>query len=30
VIVEDGGYGKSVCVPIMSRVLAACKEMADR
>ena len=29
VIVEDGGYGKSVCVPIMSRVLAACKEMAD-
>lgn len=30
VIVEDGGYGKSVCVPIMSRVLAACKEMVDR
>lgn len=29
VIVEDGGYGKSVCVPIMSRVLAACKKMAD-
>jgi len=29
VMVEDGGYGKSVCVPIMSRVLAACKEMAE-
>lgn len=30
VIVEDGGYGKSVCVPIMSRVLAACKAMVDQ
>lgn len=30
VIVEDGGYGKQVCVPIMSEVLSACKEMADR
>lgn len=30
VIVEDGGYGKSVCVPIMSQVLSACKVMVDR
>ena len=30
VIVEDGGYGKKTCVPIMSKVLAACKEMADQ
>lgn len=29
VIVEDGGYGKQVCVPIMSQVLAACKEISD-
>ena len=30
VVVEDGGYGKQTCVPIISEVLAACKEMADR
>ena len=30
VIVEDGGYGKQICVPIMSEVLSACKEMVDR
>ena len=30
VIVEDGGYGKQICVPIMSEVLAACKEMVDQ
>ena len=30
VVVEDGGYGKQICVPIMSEVLAACKEMTDR
>jgi len=29
VIVEDGGYGKQICVPIMSEVLAACKAMVD-
>lgn len=26
VVVEDGGYGAEVCVPIISKVLAACKE----
>lgn len=26
VAVEDGGYGKDICVPIMSKVLAACVE----
>lgn len=30
VIVEDGGYGKTVCVPIASQVLAACKEAMDQ
>jgi len=25
VAVEDGGYGRAVCVPIISKVLAACK-----
>lgn len=29
VAVEDGGYGKSVCVPILSKVLAACKKAMD-
>lgn len=27
VFVEDGGYGANVCIPIASRVLAACKEI---
>lgn len=26
VCIEDGGYGRQVCVPIASKVLAACKE----
>lgn len=26
VCVEDGGYGKTVCIPIASKVIAACKE----
>lgn len=30
VVVENGGYGRSVCVPIASRVLGACKAMMDR
>lgn len=30
VCVEDAGYGKTVCVPIASKVLAACKELLDR
>lgn len=25
-IVEDGGYGREICVPIMSKVLEACKQ----
>ena len=29
VAVEGGGYGKTQGVPIMSKVLAACKEMMD-
>lgn len=29
VCVEDAGYGTTVCVPILSKVLAACKEVLD-
>lgn len=29
VAVEDGGYGREICVPILSRVLAVCKEVMD-
>ena len=29
VIVEDGGYGREICVPIMSKVLEACKQALD-
>ena len=29
VCVEDAGYGKTVCVPIASKVLAACKTVLD-
>ena len=29
VAVEDGGYGRQVCVPILAPVLQACKEMID-
>ena len=29
VVVEDGGYGAETCVPIISRVLSACKEVLD-
>ena len=28
-VVENGGYGASTCVPILSRVLAACKSVMD-
>ena len=28
--VEDGGYGRYTCVPIISQVLEACKEVLDR
>ena len=30
VVVENGGYGASTCVPILSKVLAACKSELDR
>lgn len=29
-VVENGGYGSSTCVPILSKVLAACKEILDK
>ena len=29
VCVEDAGYGKTVCIPIASQVLAACKDVLD-
>ena len=29
VAVEDGGYGRTVCVPILSKVLAVCKQVLD-
>ena len=28
-VVENGGYGSSTCVPILSKVLAACKDVLD-
>ena len=28
-VVENGGYGSSTCVPVLSKVLAACKEVMD-
>ena len=28
-VVEEGGYGRAACVPIISKVLAACKETMD-
>ena len=29
VVVENGGYGSSTCVPILSKVLASCKAVMD-
>ena len=29
VVVENGGFGSGTCVPIISRVLAACREVMD-
>lgn len=29
IAVEDGGYGREICVPILSKVLAACKTVLD-
>ena len=28
-VVENGGYGASACVPVVSRVLDACKTVLD-
>jgi peptidoglycan glycosyltransferase len=28
-VVEDGGYGREICIPMISKVLSACKEMID-
>ena len=28
-VVENGGYGASTCVPVVSRVLDACKTVLD-
>ncbi len=30
ICVEEGGYGASTCIPIASKVLAACKEILDQ
>ena len=27
--IEDGGYGRPVCVPVLSKVLEACRQMMD-
>jgi len=29
VAVENGGYGSTVCIPLISQVLAACKGAMD-
>lgn len=29
-IVEDGGYGREICIPMMSKVLATCKTVMDK
>ena len=29
VVVENGGYGANTCVPVISRVLAECKQVLD-
>jgi hypothetical protein len=29
VVVENGGYGSSTCVPILSKLLAECKAVLD-
>ena len=28
-VVEEGGYGSATCVPILSKVLAACRTVLD-
>lgn len=29
VVVENGGYGRAACVPVIAPVLAACKAVLD-
>ena len=29
VVVENGGYGTATCVPVLSKVLSACKTLMD-
>ena len=29
VVVENGGYGSATCVPVLSKVLAVCKQVMD-
>jgi peptidoglycan glycosyltransferase len=29
VCIEDGGYGRPTCMPVLSKVLQSCKEMMD-
>ena len=29
VVVENGGYGGNTCVPVLSKVLVACKQVLD-
>jgi hypothetical protein len=29
VCIEDGGYGRKVCIPVISKVLEACIELRD-
>ena len=29
VVVENGGYGSTACVPVLSKVLAECKAVLD-
>ncbi len=30
IVVEEGGYGRHTCIPILQPILAACKEVLDR
>jgi peptidoglycan glycosyltransferase len=29
VAIEDGGYGRQICVPVLQKVLAVCKELSE-
>lgn len=30
IVVEEGGYGRHTCIPILTPILAACKELLDK